>query len=94
MTPDADRRETRKVQHERRMNVHYARYAAAKIDRLERQIDERLHLLAGCRQLDEELIKRLICDDTRCPQADQAALGRSHLAVGPVLGCFAMLLER
>ena len=58
------------------MNVHYARYVAAKIDRLERQIDERLHLLAGCRQLDEELIARLICDDTRCPQADQ---GRARL---------------
>jgi hypothetical protein len=46
------------------MNVHYARYAAAKIARLERQIDQRLRLLAGARRLDEKLVARLVCDDT------------------------------
>jgi hypothetical protein len=46
------------------MTKRYARYAAAKIARLERQIDERLHQLAGERQLDEALTEKLICDDT------------------------------
>jgi hypothetical protein len=47
------------------MNRRYATFAARKIGiLLERQIDARLHLLAGERQLDEELVEHLICDDT------------------------------
>jgi hypothetical protein len=46
------------------MNRRYATFAARKIGVLERRIEARLHLLAGERQLDEELVEHLICDDT------------------------------